>query len=127
MMVGVQIEVRVLIFLLSEYFSSVAPWTSYPLSLRTLISKGKQENETDQSSAISNIQDEVGWNCYVSVMELLLTSLIPSYVMQESWMNNPHGENTLIFGVNMQENRKKMIDIWALQEQRFGICLEGKS
>jgi hypothetical protein len=31
--------------------------------------------------------------------------------MQESWMNNPHGENTLIFGVNMQENRKKMIDI----------------
>lgn len=113
-MAGVQIEVGVLIFLLSEYFSSIAPWTSYPLSLRTLIPKGKQENETAQSSAISNIQDEKGWNCYVSVTELLLTSLISSYVMQESWMNNPHGENTLIFGVNMQENRKKMIDVWAV-------------
>jgi len=57
-MAGVEIEVGVLIFLFAEYFSSIALRTSYPLCLRTLIARGKQEHETDQSSAISNIQDE---------------------------------------------------------------------
>jgi hypothetical protein len=32
LMAGVQTEVGVLIFLFSEYFSSIAPWTSYLLS-----------------------------------------------------------------------------------------------
>jgi hypothetical protein len=36
-------------------------------------------------------------------MELLLTSVVSSYVMQESGMNNPHGERTVICGVNVQE------------------------
>jgi len=36
-------------------------------------------------------------------MELLLTSAVSSYVMQESWMNNPHGESTVICGDNVQE------------------------
>jgi hypothetical protein len=110
-MAGVQIEVGVLMYLFSEYFNSIAPTTSCPLSSRTLIPRRKEEHETDRSSAISNIQDEERQNCYVSVMELLLTSVISSNVMQESGMNNPHSESTVIFGLNVQENRKKMIDL----------------
>jgi hypothetical protein len=36
-------------------------------------------------------------------MELLLTSAVSSYVMQERGMNNPHGESTVICGGNVQE------------------------
>jgi len=36
-------------------------------------------------------------------MELLLTSVVASYVTQESRMNNPHGESTVICRVNVQE------------------------
>jgi len=36
-------------------------------------------------------------------MELLLTSVVSSYVMQESGMNNPYGESTVICGVNVKE------------------------
>jgi len=36
-------------------------------------------------------------------MELLLTSVIASYVTRESGMNNPRGESTVICRVSVQE------------------------